>query len=129
MGGESVKTGTRIKELRIAAGLTQEELGEKIGVKKAAVHKWESGITQNLKRSTIQQLANLFDVSPAYIMGMRDNPEPEQKFDPELEAYLEHLRTRPEMRMLFKLTKNATKEEVMQAVAIIEALHKSTKRG
>lgn len=124
-----MKTGARIKDLRIAAGLTQEELGEKIGVKKAAVHKWESGITTNLKRSTIQQLANLFDVSPAYIIGMRDNPQPEHKHDPELEAYLEHLRTRPEMRMLFKLTQNATKEEVEQAVAIIEALHKSTSRG
>lgn len=42
----------------------------------------------------------------------------------ELAEYLEHLRTRPEMRMLFKVAKDATKEDVEQAVKIIEALRK-----
>lgn len=44
--------------------------------------------------------------------------------DEELAEYLEYLRTRPEMRMLFKLSKNASKEDVEQAVKIIEALRK-----
>ena len=44
--------------------------------------------------------------------------------DNELQEYLEYLRTRPEMRMLFKLSKDATKEDVEQAVKIIEALRK-----
>ena len=49
----------------MSKGLTQEELGQIIGVKKAAVQKWESGITQNLKRTTIQALADYFNVNPA----------------------------------------------------------------
>ena len=57
--------GDYIKHLRKASGLTQEELGEKVGVKKAAVQKWESGQTTNLKRATINELAKIFDVSPA----------------------------------------------------------------
>ena len=57
--------GDYIKQLRISKGMTQEELGAKIGVQRAAVQKWEAGITQNLKRSTIQMLAKLFEVSPA----------------------------------------------------------------
>ena len=57
--------GDYIKQLRTTKGMTQEELGAKIGVQRAAVQKWEAGITQNLKRSTIQILAKLFDVSPA----------------------------------------------------------------
>ena len=40
----------------------------------------------------------------------------------ELTDYLEILRTRPECRMLFSLTKDATKEDVEKAVAIITAL-------
>ena len=44
--------------------------------------------------------------------------------DPELTEYLEELKNRNEMRMLFKLAKNATKADVMRAVAIIEALRK-----
>lgn len=42
----------------------------------------------------------------------------------ELREYLEVLRTRPEMRILFNLSKDANKEEVEQAVKIIEALRK-----
>ena len=40
----------------------------------------------------------------------------------DLTEYLEMLRTRPECRMLFSLTKDATKEDVEKAVAIITAL-------
>lgn len=40
----------------------------------------------------------------------------------ELTEYLEMLRTRPECRMLFSLTKDATKEDVEKAVAIITVL-------
>lgn len=67
-----MKTGRRIKELRLSAGLTQEELGKKVGVQKAAVHKWEKGVTKNLKHNTIQTLSELFEVSPAYILGLGD---------------------------------------------------------
>ena len=44
--------------------------------------------------------------------------------DIELQEYLEELKNRSEMRMLFSLAKGATKEDVMQAVKIIEALKK-----
>lgn len=64
--------GERIKELRLSKGLTQEELGKIIGVQKAAIQKYESGLVKNLKRSTIQILANLFEVPPSYIMGLED---------------------------------------------------------
>lgn len=56
--------GEYIKELRTKKGMTQEELGSLVGVKKAAVQKWESGLVQNLKRNTIKQLAEIFNVSP-----------------------------------------------------------------
>ena len=42
--------------------------------------------------------------------------------DDELNEYLEELKNREDMRMLFSLAKGATKEDVMQAVKIIEAL-------
>lgn len=35
---------TRIKELREALGLTQIQLGEKIGVGQSAVASWETGV-------------------------------------------------------------------------------------
>lgn len=65
-----MNTGDRIKELRISNNLTQEELGKKVGVKKSAVQKWESGMTKNLRRSVIEKLSQIFEVNPSYIMGM-----------------------------------------------------------
>ena len=67
--------GDRIKKLRLEKDLTQEELGKLIGVKKAAVQKYESGLVQNIKRSKIQLLANALGVSPAYLMGWEPNLE------------------------------------------------------
>ena len=112
-------TGERIKELRIQNGMTMEELADKLGVQKAAVYKYESGKVVNLKRDTIEKLANIFNVSPSYIMCMEDDTE-----DEGLSDYLEMLKNRPECRMLFQLAKDASKSDVEQAVKIIEALRK-----
>lgn len=61
--------GNILKQLRMEKGFTQEELGKMVGLKKAAIHKYESGIVQNMKRATIGKLANIFGVSPSYLLG------------------------------------------------------------
>lgn len=65
--------GERIKQLRLEKGLTQEELGKYIGVKKAAIMKYEKGNVQNMKRATIEILSKLFNVTPSYLMCL-DEP-------------------------------------------------------
>ena len=131
-------TGERIKQARLAAGLTQKELADKIGVKFSAIHKYEAGIVVNLKRETISALAAALDVKPSWLMCMDDAEADlyelaEQKVrdentlqllngDPELTELLERVRDDPHMRMLFKLTKNATAEDVEKAIKIIQAL-------
>lgn len=65
--------GERIKQLRLQKGLTQEELGQYIGVQKSAIRKYEKGSVTNLKRSSIEILANLFGVTPSYLMCIDDN--------------------------------------------------------
>jgi len=64
-----------------------------------------------------------------WLTGLSDEKDPKKKplinGDEELTEYLEQPRTRPEMRMLFSISKNATKEDVERAVAIIEALRKT----
>lgn len=67
--------GERIKQLRIANGLTQEELGKYIGVQKSAIRKYEKGDIQNIKRTSIEILSNLFKVSPSYLMCINNDEE------------------------------------------------------
>ena len=65
--------GERIKQLRLQKGLTQEELGKYIGVQKSAIRKYEKGSVTNLKRSSIEILAKLFNVTPSYLMCIDDD--------------------------------------------------------
>lgn len=67
-----MKMGEYIKQLRIERGWTQEELGEKVGVNRAAVNKWETGLVENIKRSTIRDLSRVFGVSPCDLMRWDD---------------------------------------------------------
>jgi transcriptional regulator with XRE-family HTH domain len=49
--------GKKIRDARLAKGLTQEELGNLIGLQKSAIAKYENGRVVNIKRSTLQKLA------------------------------------------------------------------------
>ena len=61
-------TGSKIKRLREQADMTQEELGKLLGVKRAAINKYESGLVVNLKGSTIEKLCKIFNVTPQYLL-------------------------------------------------------------
>ena len=39
-------TGAAVRQLRESRGMTQAELGEKIGVSSKTVSKWETGVSQ-----------------------------------------------------------------------------------
>ena len=63
----------RIKERRIALNLTQEELGNRLGLQKSAIAKYENGRVENIKRSVIQKMADILQCSPSYLMGWDDS--------------------------------------------------------
>lgn len=57
--------GQRIKEARISKGLTQQELGDIIGLQKSAIAKYEKGRVVNIKRSTLQKIASALNIRPS----------------------------------------------------------------
>lgn len=67
-----MQMGDIIRELRLKKGITQEELGRIIGVQKSAIRKYESGVVENIPRSSIQKMAEYFGVRPSYLMGWED---------------------------------------------------------
>ena len=64
--------GDKIKMLRIKKGLTLEEVGERVGVGKSTVRKWESGQIANMRRDKIALVAKALDVPPSFLMGWTD---------------------------------------------------------
>lgn len=102
--------GDKIRLHRKALGLTQTELGEKLGVKTNAVSKWECGRVDDIPTSKIKAMAKLFDVQPSYLI---DEKQPAPTNEGELNA---------EDKKLLMMIHNLSPEDRERIVAIIEAL-------
>ena len=68
--------GDIIKRLRIENNMTLEQLGDKVGVGKSTVRKWENGMIANMRRDKIAKIADVFNVSPSYLIGWDNNVGP-----------------------------------------------------
>lgn len=77
-----VVTGTRIKQLRKQNGLTQEELGKKMGVIKQTVSSWENNISEP-NSEILLNLASFFDVTTDYLLG--NDTIPDAVSDPDIQ--------------------------------------------
>lgn len=74
-----------IKSKRLELGLTLEEVANKIGVKKPTLQRYESGVISNIPSDKIEALAEIFDISPAYLMGWEDEKkENKSTFNPNI---------------------------------------------
>lgn len=90
-----------IRMLRMQRGITQEELGKILGVQKSAVRKYESGMVENIPRSSIKKMADYFNVSPSFLMGW-DEETPAPELSEGERAWIElYRKLSPDVRELF----------------------------
>lgn len=104
-------------------GVSPSRAAVEAGISKSLVTKWKTNNIQNPSMDILRKLSKYFNVSVSELIEEEENKEkPLINGDEELTEYLEILKTRPEVRMLFQLSKDATKEDVEAAVRIIEAI-------
>ena len=60
--------GEKIRAERKRIGLTQTELGDRLGVKTNAVSKWECGRVEDIPTAKIKAMAAIFDVPVSYLI-------------------------------------------------------------
>lgn len=60
--------GDKIREARLAKGMTQEELGEILGVQKSAIAKYENGRIVNIKRTTLKKISDVLGIRPSELI-------------------------------------------------------------
>ncbi|WP_317855631.1 helix-turn-helix transcriptional regulator [Chakrabartyella piscis] len=112
----------RVKELCKAHNITQGELEKRLGISSGASSKWAKS-TPNAK--LLHDLSDFFQVSSEYLITGQNFSQSNKHqliLDEEAYAVLEELKTRPEMRTLFSVSRNATTEDILKTVKIIEAL-------
>lgn len=115
-----------LKRFRKQNHMTQTQLAEKIGVGRSAVSMYEMG-EREPDFETLEAIADIFNVDMAMLLGTETKKAPGTEAEGELLEYLEMLRTRPEMKMLFHTFKGATKEQIEAIVAAWEAMNEAGK--
>ncbi|OTW73434.1 transcriptional regulator [Bacillus thuringiensis serovar roskildiensis] len=66
--------GEKIKELRKNNKITQEQLGNAIGVSKMAISYFEKG-KKSPGRESLEKIADYFNVTTDYLLGRSEDPE------------------------------------------------------
>ncbi len=104
--------GCRLKELRLANGLTQAELAKKLKLSKANISKYESdSVEPNL--DTLTMISNIFNVSINYLLDISEN-------------YMIDAPISKNIQILMKTYPELTDEELKKVIEYIDFL--KTKR-
>ncbi len=94
-----------------------------LGISRGLMTDLKMGRKKGISAETANKIANYFNVSVDYLLtGEQKNQAPIDVVDEDLRDYLDELRNRPEMRMLFSTTKNATKAQIEAIVKMVEEM-------
>ena len=100
--------------------VSKSKVLEEISVSTGNLPKWRKGGTP--KAEILNKIADYFNITVDELLGNEKSLTDEDK---EIKEYLEFLKYRPEGKMLFSVAKGCTKEEIEQAVKIIDAIRKT----
>jgi transcriptional regulator with XRE-family HTH domain len=99
-----IKIGDRIKEKRLNAGLTQEELAARLGSSQQQIYKYERGVNEP-SASVVYELARILNTTSDWLLGLTDNDERPLRDDRDL--------TRRE-RAIISAMRSGTLEELLR---------------
>jgi transcriptional regulator with XRE-family HTH domain len=119
--------GDRIKELRTEKKVSQTVLGKHIGVGKTTISNYETGYSMP-DNETLTKIANFFNVSTDYLLGRTDIRNSADRIsealedDEELSIFWDDMKERPELKILFKQTRELSPKAIQQVIRIIKAI-------
>ncbi len=113
----------RLDALLRERGISGSRMSADLGMSRSFMTELRKGRAKGVTAATAARIADYLDVSVDYLLGKTDVQRREDDpVEQELAGYLEELRSRPEQRMLFSVTKRATKEQVEAIVRMIEQM-------
>ena len=114
------------RKLRLAAGLTQDELAKKLGISRSRIGMYETG-KREPDYETLELIADFFNVDTDYLLGRTQKTTviPENSgyyFDPETAKLAQELKDNPELRILLDASRGTTPEEMRAIAAMIKTM-------
>ena len=70
-----MSVGSRIRDRRVALGLSVDEVASKLGKNRSTVYRYESDYIENLPISILGPLSEVLETSPTYLMGWLDGED------------------------------------------------------
>lgn len=68
--------GERIRQRRLALGLTQSDVAHEIGVATSTIQRYEKGAFEKIKLPVIEAVASVLQVNPSWLIGTSSDPTP-----------------------------------------------------
>ena len=116
--------GKRIKELREKRGMSQVDLADKISVSKQTLYKYENGIITNIPSDKIEGIAKVFNISPSYLMGWKDDDADSDGYytNPETAKLAQELFENHDLRILFDAARDSDQKDLQMAADLLKRL-------
>ena len=108
----------RIKNLCYRKEISIRQLERETGLADRTIGRWDTNMP-SIDR--VKKVAEYFGVTVDYLLG-GENSHNLNSMDDELAEYLEMVRTKPEIRMLLKTQRGASRKEVEENVAFLQTL-------
>lgn len=70
-----MSVGHRIRNLRMARGISAEKLASVIGVSRSTMYRYENGDIEKLPGDVLGPISAALGTTPAYLMGWESDPE------------------------------------------------------
>lgn len=61
-----------IKKRRLELNLTLDEVSKQLNISKPTLQRYESGVISNVPFDTVEQLANILQTTPSWLLGWND---------------------------------------------------------
>lgn len=108
----------RIKERRLALGLSYQDVADATGLSKSTIQRYETGAIRKVPINQIEELAKALHTSPNYLMGWDDNPG--YFTDIETAVLAQELKNHPQFRVMFDSTKDMDPDTVKKIIEFIK---------
>jgi transcriptional regulator with XRE-family HTH domain len=104
-------------------GLTVSGLLRELNISASSASRWKSKGYEP-SREVAKKLADYFGITVRQLMAgeIENVPAPEKSEDEELQELLEEARRNPDLKILFSLGKNATREDVKKYIQMIKLM-------
>ena len=102
-------------------GYSPSKVLDALGISRGGLFRWKNG--GEPRNEYKKKIADYFGITvPELMSGKIESAPAETEADNEMDELLEEIRRRPDLKILFSLSKNATPSEVKKAIKIIKTI-------